>query len=127
MTTQPGENVAVYAVQGNFDDAQTGVKLVFGSRAVQNELAQRGVQLSSANSINWGRLVPQIVYCFTAYQQLLEQGTVTLGDKVDFCVPTGNLAISWPAGMQSGWACPWGCWYAPPTKQCAHRLFATGI
>ena len=62
MTTQPGENVAVYAVQGNFDDAQTGVKQVFGSRAVQDELAQRGVQLSSANSINWGRLVPQIVY-----------------------------------------------------------------
>lgn len=91
MTTQPGENVAVYAVQGNFDDAQTGVKLVFGSQAVQDELAQRGVQLSSANSINWGRLVPQIVYYFAAYQQLLEQGAVTLGDKVDFCVPTGNF------------------------------------
>lgn len=101
MTTQPGENLAVYAVQGNFDDAQTGVKQVFGSRAVQNELAQRGIRLSSANSINWGRLAPQIVYYFAAYKQLLERGVIALGDKVDFCVPTGNfgdILAGWYAG-----------------------------
>lgn len=91
MTTQQGENVAVYAVKGNFDDAQTGVKRVFGDRAVAQELGQRGVRLSSANSINWGRLVPQIVYYFAAYRQLLERRETTLGDLVDFCVPTGNF------------------------------------
>lgn len=91
MTTQAGENLAVYAVQGNFDDAQTGVKQVFGSRAVQAELAQRGIRLSSANSINWGRLAPQIVYYFAAYKQLLAAGAVAPGGKVDFCVPTGNF------------------------------------
>lgn len=91
MSTQEGENVAVYAVQGNFDDAQTGVKRVFGDDAVKEELESRGVKLSSANSINWGRLVPQIVYYFAAYLKLAEQGTVVCGDPVDFCVPTGNF------------------------------------
>ena len=77
MATQEGANVAVYAVRGNFDDAQTGVK--------------RNIRLSSANSINWGRLVPQIVYYFAAYAQLLNAGKITFGDEVDFCVPTGNF------------------------------------
>ena len=84
MATQEGENVAVYAVRGNFDDAQTGVKRVFGDGAIAAEL-------SSANSINWGRLVPQIVYYFAAYAQLLKAGKIAFGDKVDFCVPTGNF------------------------------------
>ncbi len=91
MSTQEGENVAVYAVQGNFDDAQTGVKRVFGDAAVNEELETRGVKLSSANSINWGRLVPQIVYYFAAYLKLAEQGDVQCGAPVDFCVPTGNF------------------------------------
>ena len=91
MATQEGENVAVYAVRGNFDDAQTGVKQVFGDGAIAAELAKRNIRLSSANSINWGRLVPQIVYYFAAYAQLLKAGTVAFGDKVDFCVPTGNF------------------------------------
>ena len=91
MATQEGENVAVYAVRGNFDDAQTGVKRVFGDGAIAAELAKRNIRLSSANSINWGRLVPQIVYYFAAYAQLLKAGTVAFGDKVDFCVPTGNF------------------------------------
>ena len=91
MTTQPGANVAVYAVQGNFDDAQTGVKRVFADKVVREELAQRGVQLSSANSINWGRLAPQIVYYYAAYCQLVRQGAVQAGQPVDFCVPTGNF------------------------------------
>lgn len=91
MATQEGANVAVYAVQGNFDDAQTGVKRVFGDPAVAAALAEKGVRLSSANSINWGRLVPQIVYYFAAYGQLLQAGEISFGDPVDFCVPTGNF------------------------------------
>lgn len=91
MATQEGTNVAVYAVQGNFDDAQTGVKKVFGDPAVAAALAEKGVRLSSANSINWGRLVPQIVYYFAAYGQLLRAGEISFGDPVDFCVPTGNF------------------------------------
>lgn len=91
MATQEGANVAVYAVRGNFDDAQTGVKRVFGDKAIAAELAERNIRLSSANSINWGRLVPQIVYYFAAYAQLLRAGRIAFGDRVDFCVPTGNF------------------------------------
>ena len=91
MATQKGENVQVYAVQGNFDDAQTGVKKVFADADVAAELEKRGIRLSSANSINWGRLVPQIVYYFYAYFRLAEQGAVEWGKPVDFCVPTGNF------------------------------------
>ena len=91
MATQEGDNVAVYAVHGNFDDAQTGVKRVFGDTAIAAELAKRNIRLSSANSINWGRLVPQIVYYFYAYFRLVEQGNVAWGQPVDFCVPTGNF------------------------------------
>ena len=87
----PGVEIAVYAVRGNFDDAQTGVKKVFGDTAIAAELAKRNIRLSSANSINWGRLVPQIVYYFAAYAQLLKAGQIALGDAVDFCVPTGNF------------------------------------
>ena len=91
MATQKGENVQVYAVQGNFDDAQTGVKKVFADADIAAELEKRGIRLSSANSINWGRLVPQIVYYFYAYFRLAEQGAVEWGKPVDFCVPTGNF------------------------------------
>ena len=91
MATQQGNNVAVYAVDGNFDDAQTGVKRVFGDAAVAQVLARKNVRLSSANSINWGRLVPQIVYYFAAYGQLMRSGAVQYGEPVDFCVPTGNF------------------------------------
>lgn len=91
MATQQGENVHVYAVDGNFDDAQTGVKKVFADASVAEVLEQRGIRLSSANSINWGRLVPQIVYYFYTYFRLAENGAVTWGEPVDFCVPTGNF------------------------------------
>ena len=90
MSTQEGKNVAVSAVNGNFDDAQTAVKKLFSSDAVA-ELAALGVSLSSANSINVGRLVPQIVYYFDAYKQLMEQGVLRAGDPIDFTVPTGNF------------------------------------
>lgn len=91
MATQTGDNVQVYAVEGNFDDAQTGVKKVFGDAEVAAQLEARDIRLSSANSINWGRLVPQIVYYFYAYFRLVEQGAAAWGEVVDFCVPTGNF------------------------------------
>lgn len=87
MITQPGKNVKLCAVDGNFDDAQSGVKRIFAAQP----LCQCSIRLSSANSINIGRLAPQVVYYFTAYAALLRDGHITLGDKVDFSVPTGNF------------------------------------
>ena len=91
MVTQTGDNVAVSAVRGNFDDAQTGVKQIFGDKAFAAELSQRGWFLSSANSINWGRLLPQIVYYFSAYCDAVTGGMIAMGDKLNFVVPTGNF------------------------------------
>ncbi len=91
MTTQQGDNVAVFAVKGNFDDAQTGVKKVFTDAALAKELDQQHQHLTSANSINWGRLVPQIVYYFAGYFNLVKAKEIPLGETVDFCVPTGNF------------------------------------
>ena len=91
MATQEGANVGVSAVVGNFDDAQTGVKTLFSDESLREELAQRGYFLSSANSINWGRVLPQIVYYISAYCDLLAQGAVTEGEPANFCVPTGNF------------------------------------
>lgn len=91
MVTQRGENVSVAAVKGNFDDAQTGVKTLFGDTQLAQELSAKGWFLSSANSINWGRLLPQIVYYFSAYCDFLNSNGLKLGDEVDFAVPTGNF------------------------------------
>ncbi|MGI6265277.1 MAG: threonine synthase [Acutalibacteraceae bacterium] len=91
MTTQEGENVGVCAIRGNFDDAQTGVKTIFTDPAVAQKLADNGMMFSSANSINWGRLVPQIVYYVSAYCDLLAAGTVAMGDPINVTVPTGNF------------------------------------
>ncbi len=91
MATQQGGNVAVVAVQGNFDDAQSGVKAIFSDEAFNTELEAKGVRLSSANSINWGRLVPQIVYYFSTYADLLDENKINAGDAVNFTVPTGNF------------------------------------
>ena len=91
MVTQEGRNVGVCAVRGNFDDAQTGVKQIFGDKAFAAELSQRGWFLSSANSINWGRLLPQIVYYFSAYCDAVTGGMIAMGDKLNFVVPTGNF------------------------------------
>ena len=91
MVTQQGDNVGVYAVKGNFDDAQTGVKRVFADKQLAAELAKKDVRLSSANSINWGRLVPQIVYYFAAYGRLVRNHEIEMEQPVDFCVPTGNF------------------------------------
>ena len=91
MRTQMGGNVGVAAVEGNFDDAQTGVKAIFNDRAFADKLAKRGWFLSSANSINWGRLLPQIVYYFSAWCDLVNAEGVKFGSEIDFCVPTGNF------------------------------------
>ena len=91
MLTQEGSNVNVTAVRGNFDDAQSGVKKIFGDKAFNEELAVKGVKLSSANSINWGRLVPQIVYYFSAYADLVKAGRIKASEAINFTVPTGNF------------------------------------
>ena len=91
MTTQSGENVSVCAIKGNFDDAQSGVKKIFTDPVIEAELAKNGQMFSSANSINWGRLVPQIVYYIAAYTTLVEQGEIAMGETVNVTVPTGNF------------------------------------
>ncbi len=91
MVTQKGENTFVSAIEGNFDDAQTGVKNIFGTFAANDTMAGTGARLSSANSINIGRLAPQIVYYFKAYGDLLRSGKIQMGDAVDYVVPTGNF------------------------------------
>ena len=91
MVTQEGNNVAVCAVKGNFDDAQTGVKNIFALAEDGRLPAGNRLRLSTANSINIGRLAPQITYYFKAYADLLRRGQIRMGDQVNFCVPTGNF------------------------------------
>ena len=92
MVTTTGDNVQVWAVHGNFDDCQTSVKRAFDDEAfAQRLLAEHGVALSSANSINWGRLLPQVVYYLSSYAELVAAGKVAAGDPIDVCVPTGNF------------------------------------
>ena len=91
MVTQEGKNVGVYGIDGNFDDAQNGVKKIFTCPGANSELNKNGFALSSANSINWGRLVPQIVYYISAYCDMVEDGEIQNGDKINICVPTGNF------------------------------------
>lgn len=91
MVTQEGGNLAVIAVDGNFDDAQNGVKRIFADEALTQQLRENGIFLSSANSINWGRLAPQIVYYFSAYADLIARARIEPGEPVNFVVPTGNF------------------------------------
>lgn len=91
MTTQPGDNVAVCAIHGNFDNAQSGVKSIFADSQMKDFLIQRNMEFSSANSINFGRLVPQIVYYISAYLDLLKNGKLRKGDAFHVAVPTGNF------------------------------------
>lgn len=91
MITQEGRNVYVAAVRGNFDDAQSGVKAIFADRTFNEELNRLGYVLSSANSINWGRLIPQVVYYVSAYLDLLQKGEIKPGEEINFVVPTGNF------------------------------------
>ena len=91
MITQEGANTHVFAIEGNFDDAQTGVKKIFNDDAFAEKLAEMGCKLSSANSINIGRLVPQVAYYVWGYLKLVERGVVKAGNPVNICVPTGNF------------------------------------
>ena len=91
MVTQEGANVKVVAVEGNFDDTQTGVKRIFNDAEMEEILDSQGCRFSSANSINWGRLVPQIVYYVSSYLDLVKKGAITLGQSVNIVVPTGNF------------------------------------
>ncbi len=91
MVTQEGENTCVVGIRGNFDDAQTGVKKIFTDSEFAKELDEKGYQFSSANSINIGRLVPQIVYYVYAYSRLLKEGRIAEGDEINVVVPTGNF------------------------------------
>ena len=91
MVTQKGDNTYVIGIKGNFDAAQTGVKKIFGDKELEKEMAEAGFQFSSANSINIGRLVPQIVYYVYAYTRLLADGEIKAGDKINAVVPTGNF------------------------------------
>jgi len=91
MTTQQGENVSVCAIKGNFDDAQNGVKSIFTNKEIEKKFKENSLSFSSANSINWGRLVPQIVYYISSYCDMVGQGSISLGDKINIAVPTGNF------------------------------------
>ena len=91
MTSQKGSNVYVCAIKGNFDDAQSGVKKIFSDAGIAKELDGKGYFLSSANSINWGRLAPQIVYYISAYCDMAAAEDISVGDEIDITVPTGNF------------------------------------
>ncbi len=91
MVTQKGKNVHVAGIKGNFDDAQRAVKKIFTNQESIDRLKERGIEMSSANSINWGRLAPQIAYYVSAYCDLVASGEINIGDKINFTVPTGNF------------------------------------
>ena len=91
MTTQDGNNVGVCAIKGNFDDAQNGVKKIFTDPETAKELADNGLMFSSANSINWGRLAPQIIYYVSTYAELIKKQAIDVGEPINIVVPTGNF------------------------------------
>ncbi|MDD4003322.1 MAG: threonine synthase [Clostridia bacterium] len=91
MITQEGKNVNVFGIKGNFDDCQNSVKQTFNDSKVIENLKSKGYSMSSANSINWGRLLPQIVYYISAYLDMLGEEQISEGEKINFCVPTGNF------------------------------------
>lgn len=91
MITQDGKNVKVYGVKGNFDDCQNGVKKIFADEEIIKYMAEKNCKMSSANSINWGRLLPQIVYYVSAYIDMIGEDQIEDGEKINFCVPTGNF------------------------------------
>ncbi len=108
MATQTGSNVNVCAIRGNFDDAQTGVKKIFADKAAAQKLLDNSYILSSANSINWGRLAPQIVYYISAYCDMLSSGDINYGETVNVCVPTGNFGNIFAAYLSKLMGLPLG-------------------
>ncbi len=108
MITQEGANVGVRGIYGNFDDAQSGVKRIFGDADIRRELDKEGVFLSSANSINWGRLAPQIAYYVSAYCDMVKAGHLAMGDTLDIVVPTGNFGNIFAAYLARRMGVPLG-------------------
>ena len=108
MITQEGHNVGVRGIFGNFDDAQTGVKRIFADAAIAKELDAKGVFLSSANSINWGRLAPQIAYYVSAYCDMVNAGRIAMGERLDIAVPTGNFGNIFAAYLAKRMGVPLG-------------------
>ena len=127
MVTQKGDNTYVVGIEGNFDDAQTGVKVMFGDEELAKELDAAGYQFSSANSINIGRLVPQVVYYVYAYTRLLANEEITLGEKINVVVPTGNFGNILAAYYAKNMGIPIGkliC--ASNENKVLYDFFATG-
>jgi threonine synthase len=108
MATQTGSNVNVCAIRGNFDDAQNGVKKIFADTVAKEKLLENNYILSSANSINWGRLAPQIVYYVSAYCDMIASGEISYGEKVNVCVPTGNFGNIFAAYIAKAMGLPIG-------------------
>ena len=127
MVTEKGKNTSVVAIEGNFDDAQNGVKAIFSDKALAAELKEKGYVFSSANSINIGRLVPQIVYYVYAYVKLLNEGKLSPGEILDVCVPTGNFGNILAASFAKKLGLPLGkliC--ASNTNKVLFDFFKTG-
>ncbi len=128
MSTTDGDNTYVVAIKGNFDDCQDGVKRIFGDQEMARELSLRKQQLSSANSINWGRLAPQIVYYFYSYLSMTEAGCIEMGEPLNFVVPTGNFGNILAAWYAKSMGLPIGkliC--ASNTNKVLTDFFETGI
>lgn len=127
MVTEKGKNTSVVAIEGNFDDAQNGVKAIFSDKALAAELKEKGYVFSSANSINIGRLVPQIVYYVYAYVKMLNEGKLSPGETLDVCVPTGNFGNILAASFAKELGLPLGkliC--ASNTNKVLFDFFKTG-
>ncbi len=128
MVTTDGDNTHVVAVEGNFDDCQSAVKEIFADEVLAKKLAQKGCQFSSANSINWGRLLPQIVYYFAAYFNLVARQAISYGDRVDFVVPTGNFGNILAAWYAQQMGLPIGKLVCASNKnRVLTDFFATGV
>ncbi len=128
MVTQKGNNVCVTGVKGNFDHCQTAVKQVFSDSEMKDKIAKEGLFFSSANSINWGRLAPQIVYYVSAYCDLIKEGEISYGEEVNVCVPTGNFGNILAAYIAKLMGIPFGkliC--ASNSNKILYDFFETGI
>lgn len=127
MVTQKGENTYVVGITGNFDDAQTGVKKMFNDKELAEELSQAGFQFSSANSINIGRLVPQVVYYVYAYVKLLQKGEIQAGEEINAVVPTGNFGNILAAFYAKQMGIPYGKFIcASNENKVLYDFFQTG-
>jgi len=128
MITQKGKNVCVTGVKGNFDHCQTAVKQIFSDSDVKNEIDKKNLFFSSANSINWGRLAPQIVYYVSAYCDLIKEGEINYGEEVNVCVPTGNFGNILAAYIAKLMGIPFGkliC--ASNSNKILYDFFETGV